>query len=110
MAVAEKAVLMLHDTPAVGRLLAWFAWITLASPSTTVVGLALIGLGFFSNSDDSTPGTVSGPGFHLSGTVRHLMIGAGFLIYFVGGAVNAGQPHEPALANRSTLVPFNLSN
>jgi hypothetical protein len=108
--MAERAVVALHDFPAAGKLLAWFAWISLASPSTSVTGLALMGVGFFSKSDDSADGVVSGPGFRLSGTVRHLMIGAGFLIYFVGGAVNAGPPREPAPANYSTSVPFNLSS
>jgi len=110
MPMAERAALAAHDFPAVGKLLAWFAWISLASPSTSVTGLALMGVGFFSKSDDSADGVVSGPGFRLTGTVRHLMIGAGFLIYFVGGAMNAGQPREAALGNYSSSVPITLSN
>jgi hypothetical protein len=98
MRAIEQFVLTLEHMPLAGRLLAWLFWISVASPPTTVIGLALVGLGFFAQTDDSGGGTFKVLGVEISGGVRHLMIGGGILIYLVGGGLLARElPRDTSL-------------
>lgn len=95
MRFADDVLRMLHEVPAVGRVLAWFFWITIASPGTALVGLAMIGLGFFAHSDDSGSGTIRLLGMEMAGSVRHFMIGGGVAIYLLGGTLLAPEQPRP---------------
>ncbi|HEV2817635.1 MAG TPA: hypothetical protein VGW40_10510 [Allosphingosinicella sp.] len=106
MRAIEALLVQLEHLPLAGRLLAWLVWISVASLPTTVVGLALVGLGFFAHPDGET-GTFKVLGVEITGGVRHLMIGGGILIYLLGGGLLAPSlPQQPTIQNNLMLGSF----
>ena len=94
---ADDLFRFLADIPAIGKLLAWLAWITFASLTTTAVGLALIGLGVFAEFDATGTGKTKLPGgFEIEGNIRFLLVAGGLAVILVGGGLLADPPPQEA--------------